>query len=185
MFVANCVHEPVRIKTPRLPSPPSPTQLPLPSTAATQTSSPVEEFRAFMRSASSMQRVLVEREGVPARVVESLLERMRATPAEFRQITGMPRSSLPRKLREAGMVASGGGLAVVCLIDMINRVEDMLNADGDEIARGFDVFEWLGRWMRRPQRALAGMTPMELIDTPTGRQLVVRLIGAMQSGVYL
>ena len=138
-----------------------------------------------MRTASSMQRVRVEREGVPACVVEALLERMRATPAEFRTYTGLPRSNLARKLRQSGMVAGGGGLAVVCLFDIINRVEDMLNADGDEIARGFDVFEWLGRWMRRPQRALAGLTPVELFDTPTGRQLVVRLIGAMQSGVYL
>lgn len=184
MFVANCVHEPDRIRTPRLPAPPlPPVQLPPPVTP--DATDPADEFRAFMRTASSLQRVLVEREGVPAPVVESLLERMRVTPAEFRQITGAPKSGLSRKLRETGMFAGGGGLAIVCLVDMINRVEDMLNADGDEIARGFDVFEWLGRWMRRPQRALAGLTPMALIDTPTGRQLVARLIGAMQSGVYL
>lgn len=183
MFVANYVHEPTRIRSPRPPAASAPPPvLPSPATAAPN---PADEFRAFLRAASTMQRVAVEREGVPARVVESLLERMHATPAEFRQIIGAPKSSLPRKLREAGMFAGGGGLAVICLIDMINRVEDMLNADGDQIARGFDVFEWLGRWMRRPQRALAGLTPTELIDTPTGRHLVMRLIGAMQSGVYL
>lgn len=183
MFVANCVYEPARIRSPRVPAaPPPPVVLPSPAPAA---ANPADEFRAFLRSASTMQRVVLERDGVPAPVVESLLERMHVTPAEFRQITGAPKSGLPRRLREAGMFAGGGGLAIVCLVDIINRVEDMLNADGDEIARGFDVFEWLGRWMRRPQRALAGLTPIELIDTPTGRHLVMRLIGAMQSGVYL
>ncbi|GGD35261.1 hypothetical protein GCM10007235_04020 [Pseudoxanthomonas indica] len=39
--------------------------------------------------------------------------------------------------------------------------------------------------MRRPQRALAGLSPAEMIDTPTGRESALRVLGAIQSGVYL
>jgi uncharacterized protein (DUF2384 family) len=180
MSIAHVVHEPIRTRFPQPSKPPKAA----PSLPASATN-PVDDFRTFMRTASTLQRIAVERDGIPACVVEALFERMRTTPTDFRQITGMPKASLARKLREDGTIAGIGGQAILCLIDMINRVEDMLNANGDEIARGFDVFEWLGRWIRRPQRALAGLSPTEMIDTPTGRESIMRVLGAIQSGVYL
>jgi uncharacterized protein (DUF2384 family) len=175
--IARFVYEPTRIPFPSSPGD---------STASTQPPpDPVDEFRAFMRTASTMQRISVERDGISARVVEALFERMHSTAPEFHQITGISRASLARKLREDGLIGGGGGQAVLCLIDMINRAEAMLNADGDEIARGFDVFKWLGNWIRRPQRPLAGLSPLQMIDTPTGRESIMRVLHAIQSGVYL
>lgn len=180
MSVAHCVHESVK---PRIP--PSQARAEVDSLPCTATVDPADEFREFLRTSSTMQRIIMEREGVPARVAAALFLRMGTTPVEFRQITGIPKASLARKLKEEGMIAGGGGQAIICLIDTINQAEAMLNADGDEIARGFDVFAWLGRWIRGPQRALAGLTPIQMIDTPTGREAITRVVGAMQSGVYL
>lgn len=180
MSVARRVHESVKERIS-----PSPAQAEGASLSRTMTINPADEFRAFLRTSSTMQRIVMEREGVPARVVAALFERMGTTSAEFRQITGVPKASLARKLKEDGMIAGGGGQAIICLIDTINQAEAMLNADGDEIARGFDVFAWLGGWIRYPQRALAGLTPIQMIDTPTGREAITRVVGAIQSGVYL
>jgi len=73
----------------------------------------------------------------------------------------------------------------VGLMELINRVEDMLAAERDnEQARGFDVEKWVGEWIQRPQPALGGLAPADVMDTPTGRASVMRVLGAIQSGAY-
>ena len=52
-------------------------------------------------------------------------------------------------------------------------------------AEGFDTDAWLVCWLQRPQLALGGRTPDELIDTPEGTEAVVRVLGAIESGSYL
>ena len=51
-------------------------------------------------------------------------------------------------------------------------------------AEGFDAAQWLGRWIERPQPALGGRKPADLIGTPTGRAMVARVLGAIESGAY-
>jgi len=51
-------------------------------------------------------------------------------------------------------------------------------------AAGLDVPRWLGRWIEQPQPALGGRRPAELLDTPTGAEVVTRLLGSMASGAY-
>ena len=52
-------------------------------------------------------------------------------------------------------------------------------------AASFDAARWLGEWIRKPQPALGGRRPEELLDTPTGRAAVMRVLGAMESGAFL
>ena len=39
--------------------------------------------------------------------------------------------------------------------------------------------------IERPQPALGGNKPADLLDTPTGLQVVSRTLGALESGAYL
>ena len=51
-------------------------------------------------------------------------------------------------------------------------------------AASFDTAKWLGQWIERPQPALGGHKPSELLDTPTGVAMVTKLLGAIRSGAY-
>ena len=66
-----------------------------------------------------------------------------------------------------------------------NRVEAMVQVEGETPeTQHFDAAKWVGEWIQRPQPALGGVTPAELMDTPSGRDAVMRLLGAIQSGAY-
>lgn len=57
-------------------------------------------------------------------------------------------------------------------------VSESGNADDVEVAR------WTARWLDRPNPALGGRLPGELMDTADGRQMVASLITRMQSCAY-
>lgn len=88
-------------------------------------------------------------------------------------------------MKEKSLFAGTPGQSVVGLMELINKVEDMLAAERDNAeAADFDVGKWVGAWIERPQPALGGLAPAELMDTPTGRESVMRVLGAIQSGAY-
>ena len=52
---------------------------------------------------------------------------------------------------------------------------------------GVDVFEDQGkfnRWLRRPLPLLANQSPLDLLDTASGFQVVDELLGRIEYGVY-
>ncbi len=54
-------------------------------------------------------------------------------------------------------------------------------------AHGLRVFEDQGkfnRWLRRPLEILEGQSPLQLLDTATGFQVVDQLLGRIEYGVY-
>jgi len=54
-------------------------------------------------------------------------------------------------------------------------------------AHGITVFQDQGkftRWLRRPLRLLAEHTPLDLLDSPTGVQLVEDILGRIEYGVF-
>jgi putative toxin-antitoxin system antitoxin component (TIGR02293 family) len=40
------------------------------------------------------------------------------------------------------------------------------------------------RWLQRPNRALGGRVPLELLDTDAGTQQVAEVLGRIEHGVY-
>lgn len=57
----------------------------------------------------------------------------------------------------------------------------------DLYSYGFEVFENEGRfnqWMARPNKALGGKAPYDLIDNQFGREEVKNLIGRIDYGIY-
>ena len=71
------------------------------------------------------------------------------------------------------------------LVRLLGIVKEMAeNSDAPE-ARDFDTAKWLGDWIERPQPALGGRKPAEMIDTPAGVEAVCKLLGAIESSAYL
>lgn len=145
----------------------------------------VDAFRSLLRTAALVERVRIEREGVPYQVVKALIEEIGLSSTDFQAFVGMPKATFNKKMKDRALFAGTTGQSVVGLLELINKVEDMLAAEKDNpAARNFDVAEWVGDWIQRPQPALGGLAPAELMDTPTGRASVMRVLGAIQSGAY-
>jgi putative toxin-antitoxin system antitoxin component (TIGR02293 family) len=56
---------------------------------------------------------------------------------------------------------------------------------GAQAERVFGDPEKAGRWLRKPSPALAGQTPMSLLRTETGAQLVAELLGQIAHGMFV
>ncbi|TXH74063.1 MAG: DUF2384 domain-containing protein [Lysobacteraceae bacterium] len=144
----------------------------------------MRRYREELRQANLESRVRIEREGVPYFVVKELIQELGTSTAEFQQMVGMPKATFAKKIAQKELFSGASGQSVVGLIELINKVEDMLDPR-NPAAANFDVEAWVGQWIRMPQPALGGEQPANLMDTPSGRQSVMRVLGALASGAYL
>ena len=71
------------------------------------------------------------------------------------------------------------------MMRLLGLAQEIVANSTSEEAKDFDVGKWLGRWIEIPQPALGGLKPSEVLDTPTGIETVEKLLGALESGVYL
>jgi putative toxin-antitoxin system antitoxin component (TIGR02293 family) len=56
---------------------------------------------------------------------------------------------------------------------------------GAEAQRVFGNPEKAGRWLRKPSRALAGRTPISLLKSETGAQIVQDLLNQLAHGMFI
>lgn len=142
-------------------------------------------LRKKLRCAQMIDRVCIERAGVPSGFVKVLLGETGLSATEMQRLARIPKATYSKKLREKTPFTGTTGQSVIGLLDLINRVEDMLAAEQDNPeARNFDVQKWVGNWIQQPQPALGGVAPIDIMDTPTGRESVMKVLGAIQSGAY-
>jgi putative toxin-antitoxin system antitoxin component (TIGR02293 family) len=55
------------------------------------------------------------------------------------------------------------------------------------VARGLSLFEDVGKfnsWLQKPNKALKGSRPFELLKYPTGIKLVNQIMGRIEEGIY-
>ena len=57
-------------------------------------------------------------------------------------------------------------------LDALGKRREIVANSTARQAQGFDAARWLGQWLDRPQPSLGGRRPAELIDTPTGIEVV-------------
>ena len=82
------------------------------------------------------------------------------------------------------MVSGNGGHAAIGIARLLGKAQAIVVNSTAAQAKGFDSAKWLGQWLERPQPSLGGRKSAELIDTPTGIEVVARLLGAIESGSY-
>ena len=141
-----------------------------PATAMENVPRTLPRYRDMLRTAPLTQRVEIERNGVPCQVVQSLIEAVGISNSDFQRYVRIPKATFVKKMKVKAPFAGTAGLSVLGLMELINKVETMLVAEhGYAEARDFDVEKWVGRWIQRPQPALGGLMPAELMGTPSGR----------------
>ena len=67
---------------------------------------------------------------------------------------------------------------------LLEIVQSIVRNSTSPEAKDFDASMWLSKWLVRPQPALGGRAPEELLDEPGGLEVVARLIGAIESGAF-
>lgn len=132
-----------------------------------------------------MQLVDAERRGVHGRLLKDMAVVLDIPASRFFSIIGVPKATAEKKAAGDQIIAGAGGQAALGMVRLLGMAQDIVDGSTADAARGFDAAKWLGRWIERPQPALGGKKPAELLDTPTGVEVVARVLGAIESGAYL
>ena len=111
------------------------------------------------------------RRGLPFRTLGVVLDGLRVPREQAARVLGLPLRTLARR-RQAGTLAP----------DESDRLARLARIAG--VAR--DVFgeqDIAARWLRRPNRALGGEAPIEMLDTDLGARRVEQILGRIEYGV--
>jgi putative toxin-antitoxin system antitoxin component (TIGR02293 family) len=144
----------------------------------------VDEFVSDICAADPMRLIETERAGVAGAFVKDLSRRMEIPAQRMFDILGVPKATAEKKVAAGELLSGSGGRAALGVARLLGMASAIVSNSTAPEAREFDAAKWLGRWLETPQPALGGRKPAELIDTPTGFQVVARLLGAIESGAY-
>ena len=149
-----------------------------------QRSRGVDAYVRAVASATPMEIVEIERQGVLGAFIKDLSKRMEVPTSRIFTILGVPKATAEKKAAAGELVSGSGGQAAVGMIRLLGIAHDIVSNSTAAEAKTFDAARWLGKWIERPQAALGGRKPADLIDTPTGVEVVARLLGSIESGAY-
>lgn len=144
----------------------------------------LESFVQQVNEAAPMAILLTERAGVHAQLLKDLAKHMAIPASRLFSILGIPKATAEKKIAAGEAIAGQGGQAAIGLVKLLGQAEAMAAGSTAADAAEFDAARWLGRWIETAQPALGGKKPADLLDTPTGLDMVSRLLGSIQSGAY-
>jgi len=124
------------------------------------------------RPSSSLQWVSVIRRGIPTAAVDSLAKSIRITQSELAAILNIPGRTLARRKKE-GMLNSEESAKLVRLARVVERAEEV-----------FEDLDFALDWLKSPNAALSGATPLSLLDTDVGAESVLDTLGRIEHGVF-
>jgi putative toxin-antitoxin system antitoxin component (TIGR02293 family) len=131
-----------------------------------------------------MEVVAAEREGVVGVLVKDMSTAMDIPAVRMFDILGVPKATAEKKIAAGELIRGSGGRAALGMVRLLGIARNIVKNSKAPEAKGFDSAKWLGQWLERPQPALGGRRPADLVDTPTGVEIVARLLGSIESGSY-
>jgi putative toxin-antitoxin system antitoxin component (TIGR02293 family) len=144
----------------------------------------VDEFVREVAQASPLQLVETERHGVEGRFLKDVSKRLDISAVRMFDILGVPKATAEKKASGGEVISGSVGQAAIGIAKLIAMAQELVAESTAKEAQDFDAARWLGKWLERPQPSLGGRRPADLVDTPTGLEIVMRLLGALQSGSY-
>lgn len=148
--------------------------------AATAISQPVLSVEALLggrrvlpvRQRSALDWVALVRQGLSSAAVDSIAGTIRVTQPELARALGIPERTLARRKREGTLTSEESAKLV-----RLARV----------VARAVETFEGLEAaidWLKSPNAAMSGATPLSLLDTDIGAESVLDTLGRIAHGVF-
>jgi putative toxin-antitoxin system antitoxin component (TIGR02293 family) len=132
--------------------------------------------------ASPFERIELIKRGVDARKVIELATRLDTSQEHLMTRLGLPRATIVRKSKTHQNLSTEQTERIVGLSRLIGQVQAMVEQSGDP--EEFDAAHWVANWIERPNPALGGRLPADLMDTVGGQELVGSVLSKMQSGAY-
>jgi putative toxin-antitoxin system antitoxin component (TIGR02293 family) len=134
---------------------------------------------------AAVDRIAMVRSGVPAAHLPALVAALDLPTSSVLDAIQIARTSLARRIAQHAVLAPDESERVVGLLALIGQVARMLQDSGvNESQSATQAARWLGAWLAASNNALGGETPLSYLDTAEGRNLVSRLLGAMEAGTY-
>lgn len=132
------------------------------------------------RTSANLREVMVLRQptlaeirnGLPTSFLDYLKDALEMTETQLADVVGIARQTLVRRKRQGVLRRDEGDRAA-----MVTRMFNMALSyfDGNR--------EHALDWLKHPNPALAGETPLERADTATGAEDVIDLIGRLEHGI--
>ena len=110
--------------------------------------------------------------GFPYAPFESVLKRLGLTRTQVGAALGLPERTLARRKQEGKFQS----LESDRIFRFLQVVAHAIETIGDD--------EKAGRWLTKPNRALSGKIPLELLNTPIGASQVDDILGRIDHGFY-
>ena len=136
--------------------------MPLAKTASAQP-------RAIVLPAPTLAEV---RAGLPASFLDRLKDALDMTEAQLASVVGIPRQTLVRR-RLRGVLRREEGDRAATVARVSNAALAYFEGDRDHALD----------WLKHPNPALGGETPLQRADTATGAEDVIDLIGRLEHGI--
>ncbi|MFC0696206.1 type II RES/Xre toxin-antitoxin system antitoxin [Paraburkholderia humisilvae] len=154
----------------------------VPAVAAARRPRQPNDLYVWVFKADPLERIDLIKEGVDATTLVSLASSLHTSKDQLFKRLGLPRATVDRKARNNENLSQDQSERVIGLMKLIGQVRTVVEQSGDPTH--FDAAQWVGRWIEKPNHALGGRVPAELMDTVEGQELVAGLIAKMQSGAY-
>lgn len=143
-----------------------------------------DEFVGGVCNATPFELVELERRGVHGRFLKDLSRRLDVAQLHVFDMIGVPKATAEKKVAAGEVISGSGGQAAIGMAKLVAKAQEIVANSTAKDAKGFDAARWLGSWLETPQPALGGRKPSEIVDTPTGLDVVLKLLGAIESGAY-
>jgi putative toxin-antitoxin system antitoxin component (TIGR02293 family) len=121
---------------------------------------------------SDLDLVAAIRGGLPLRAFEQVVQSGLFEPTELYALVAARRTLAHRREKRQPLTAEESD-RLARLVRVAERAEEALG-DRDRAAR----------WLRKPNRALQGARPIELLQSDLGARMVERALGRIEHGVY-
>lgn len=121
---------------------------------------------------TALQWITVIRQGIPSAASESLAKTLRMTQSELAASLGIPERTLARRKKE-GMFNSEESAKLVRLARVVERAGEVF----EDLDAALD-------WLKSPNAALSGVTPLSMLDTDIGAETVLDTLGRIEHGVF-
>ena len=141
-------------------------------TAATLYETLGRPARPSARSADPETLRRLVREGLPFSALEEVIARFALGRREVSAVLHLPERTLARRKRERRLSPDESD-RLVRLARIAAQAEETLGSA-----------ERAGLWLSRPNRALGGEAPLDLLDTDLGAREVEAILGRLEHGVY-
>ena len=121
---------------------------------------------------STLDWIEVIRQGIPAVAIEALTKAIRVSQSELARALGIPERTLARRKRE-GILTSEESGKLLRLARVVGRANEV-----------FEDLDTALHWLKSPNSALSGATPLGLLDTDVGAESVLETLGRIEHGVF-